>query len=278
MRNWNMVLRAMLCAAPIVVLPACAGLTPILERTIASGNTPNVADILSDLEKNDAQIETFRAAGTFTLESPEFDAIRKFRRGRIMFRRPKALYAQGNHRITNMTLFKLISVDKEFLIEFPTNKDESYYRLEGEEFENVPFSVSPSDIVREMFLPESWGDLRRREARITAFDRERQVATVELGPRNRPRRRIEVTQVNPESPVWVITRNELLEPDGRRIAITLSDDYRAIDGIYFPSTINVFFPTESTRMIFELRNIRMNTEIPDEVFNIRERIRELNLD
>ena len=76
----------------------------------------------------------------------------------------------------------------------------------------------------------------------------------------------------------MITRNELLEPDGRRIAITLSDDYRAVDGVYFPSTIDVFFPTESTRMVFELRNIRMNTELPDEVFNIRERIRELNLD
>ena len=278
MRNWNIVLRTILCALPIIVFPACAGLTPILERAAGSIDSPKIGQILSDLEYNDAQIETFRAAGTFTLESPEFDAIRKFRRGRVMFRRPNALYAQGNHRITNMTLFKLISVDKEFLIEFPTNKDESYYRLEGEEFEDIPFSVSPSDIVREMFLPEPWGDLRRREARITAFDRERQVATVELGPRNRPRRRIEVTQVNPENPVWVITRSELLEPDGQRIAITLSDDYRAIDGIYFPSKVDVFFPTESTRMIFELRNIRMNTELPDEVFNIRERIRELNLD
>ena len=278
MRIRNMLLRAMLCAVLSVIFPACTGRTPVLEWTAGSGNTPKITQILSDLEKNDSRIESFRAAGTFTLESPEFEAIRKFRRGRVLFRRPNALYVQGNHRITNMTLFKLISVDKEFLIEFPTNKNESYYRLEGEEFEDIPFSVSPSDIVREMFLPESWGKLRRREARITAYDTERQVATVELGSRNKPRRRIEVTQVNPENPVWVIIRNELLEPDGQRIAITLSSDYRAFDGVYFPSKVDVFFPTQTTRMIFELRNIRLNGKFPDEIFNIRERIRELNLD
>lgn len=278
MRIRNITLRLIVSVVPILVFPACAGLAPVLERTVGTQNAPKLALILSDLEKNDARIQSFRAAGTFTLESPEFDAIRKFRRGRVMFRRPNALYVQGNHRITNMTLFKLISVGKEFLIEFPTNKDESYYQLEGEEFEDIPFSVSPSDIVREMFLPESWGELGRREARVTAYDAERQVATVELGARNRPRRRIEVTQVNPENPVWVIIRNELLEPDGERIAITLSSDYRTFDGVHFPSTVDVFFPTEMTRMIFELRNVRMNVELPDEAFDIRERIRELNLD
>lgn len=118
----------------------CAGIAVAGCSTLGEGalgldlpaDAPSVQSILDDLERNDGAIRSFRAAGTFTLVSPKFDAVKRFRSGRIMFQRPSSLFIQGNHRITNVPLFKLISVGKEFLIEVPTNYKENHYQLEGE--------------------------------------------------------------------------------------------------------------------------------------------------
>lgn len=270
---------AIFCALAVCLAAAgCARLGQGAVRVALPGDAPSLEEIVADLDKNNSEIRTFRAAGSFTLESPEFEAVRKFRSGRVLFRRPAQLYAQGNHRITNTILFKLISDGKEFLIEFPTNRDESYYQTEGAEFEDVPFSVSPSDIVREMFLPEEWGRLRARHIRLVAYDVETQRATLLVGPRQHPRRRVEVGRIDPTSPTWVVLRNELFDDDGALLAVTMSGDHHALDGIYFPARVDAYFPTESTRMTFEMRNIRLNVEIDDEFFDIRSRILELNLD
>lgn len=259
---------------------AAAGCTTLGERAPGMAlprGAPDVETILADLDRNDRAIQSFRAAGTFTLVSPKFDAVKRFRSGRIMFRRPASLFIQGNHRITNMPLFKLISVDREFLIEVPTNYRENYYQLEGEEFESVPFSVSPSDIAREMFFPEPWGELKRREVRLAEYRPADHVARLEIGLRGRPRRRVDVMLVGPENPAWVVVRNTRLE-DGAPVAVTTLGDYRVRDAAPFPASIDVYFPTEETRLTLELRNMRLNVPLPEKVFDVRARARELNLD
>lgn len=257
-------------------LAGCASLGEGVESASLPEGAPSAIEILQDLAANDQQIENFRGAGTFILESPEFDAIKKFR-GRIMFRRPADLYIQGNHRVTNVPLFKLTCVGEEFLMEFPGSRDQSFYQLAGENFEDVPFSVSPSDIAREMFLPEAWGELGRKDARVVGFDPERNVATLSIGPRAAPRRRIEVTRLNPERPRWVVVRNLRLSEAGRVLADTRLDDYSAIDLAMFPTKIDAWFPSEATRMTFTMRNIRLNTDLSEEHFDIHARALELRL-
>ena len=259
-----------------LALYGCAGLGERVELASLPDGAPTAADILRDLAANDARITNFRGAGTFTLESPEFDAVKKFR-GSIKFQRPADLYVQGNHRITNIPLFKLICVGPEFLMEFPGSRDQSFYQLEGEKLDDVPFSVSPSDIVREMFLPEAWGEIGRREARVIGFDSEKNIATLSIGPRSAPRRWIEVTRVNPEDPTWVVVRNVRLAEAGRVIAETRLGGYSAIGAAMFPTEIDAWFPTEATRMTFNMRNIRLNTELPPDTFDIRTRAVELQL-
>lgn len=256
----------------------CASLGERVARTAFVGVAPDIGEILSDLSANDARIRNFRAAGTFTLESPEFKAVKKFRGGRIFFRRPSDLYVQGNHRITNITLFKLISVGKEFLIEFPHGEEQNYYELEGVEFEDVPFSVSPSDVAREMFLSESWGDLGRREVRIVGYDEIQNIVTIEVGPKSNPRRTVVAARVNLANPSWVVVENRRYNDDGTVLALTRLGDYRVLDGALFPAEVDGYFPTEATRMKFEMRNIRINTELPEGTFDIRTRARELGLD
>ena len=258
------------------VLAGCASLGERVESASLPEGAPSAAEILRDLAANDRQIRNFRGAGTFIIESPDFDAVKKFR-GSIKFRRPADLYVQGNHRLTGIPLFKLTCVGKEFLMEFPGSRDRSFYQLEGENFEDIPFSVSPSDIAREMFLPEAWGELGSRDARVVGFDPERNIATLSIGPREAPRRRVEVTRVNPEQPRWVVVRNLRLGEAGRVLAETRLDHYSAIGPVMFPTQIEAWFPTEATRMKFNMRNIRLNTDLSNKHFDIRARALELRL-
>lgn len=259
-----------LCAA------GCAGLGERVGQIQLPEGAPTAEAALRDLAANDALIQSFRAAGTFVLESPEFDGVRRFR-GSIRFRRPEDLYVQGNHRLTNVPVFKLACVGPEFLMEFPGSQDQSFYQVEGETFEDVPFSVSPSDIAREMFFPENWSALKKREARVTAYDPGRAVATMSIGSGERPRRVVEIIRVNEANPRWVIRKNARLTDEGDVLAITTSGEFTDVDGALFPTSVDALFPTEETRMTFTMRNVRLNVEVPEETFDIRARAAELQL-
>ena len=259
------------------ILTGCGGLAPRVEHAAIAPDAPAVAEVLGDLAANDGAIQSFRAAGRFTLESPELDSIQKFRQGRILFRRPADVYVQGNHRVTNVPIFKLWCRGGEFLLEVPTNSQQNYYSLDGAEFASVPFPVSPSDIAREMFLSEDWGKLSDREVRVVEFDSERHVARLAIGPARNPRRIIDVTKMDPAAPSWVIVKNLRLDDDGAVIAEITLQDYVVAESIRFASKVDAWFPTEATRMTFEMSNIRPNLSLGDEAFDIEARARELQL-
>lgn len=273
--------RALRCVVPLifagasisVFLPGCVShLGTRIEHAPLPPGAPDPAEILAELAANDSAVQNFRAKGTFTLESPDLSGAKTFRNASILFRRPASLSVLGRNDL-GMAAFRLTCVGSEFLIEFPASKDEPYYRLEGERFEDVPFSVSPSDIAREMFLPESWGELKAREYRLIAFDALKQEATLEIGPKRQPRRRVVV-----RGPEWVAVSSERLDDDGNVIALCTKSDYRLLDGIRFPSVVEACFPNAETRMTFEMRTIRPNAELKDEDFDIRARAREAGLD
>lgn len=263
-----------------LLVGGCAGLGDRVGGVDLPAGAPELRDVVGDLQRNDKAVRTFRAAGTFTVESPDLKARKKkFRAGSIQFRRPTDLFVRGNHKLTNMAIFKMMAVGNEFLMEFPTQKEASFYQIEAIELENVPFSVSPSEIAREMFLPEAWGDLGRRQVRLTGYDPAENSATLEVGPRQNPRRRVRVSLVDLENPQWVVVENVRLGVGGQVLAITQLSDYRLYpeESVYFPSRIEAYFPTEETRMLFELRGIRINIELDPEKFDIRRRARELGL-
>lgn len=270
---WRLLTILLACGA----IAGCGTLGTRIERTGVDPGAPTVHEVVRDLADNEAAVETFRAAGSFTLESPEFDSIKKFRGGRILFRRPTDLYVQGNHRITNITLFRLTSSGEEFVMAFPTEKEQSFYQIAGEQFEDVPFTVSPADIALEMFLPEQWDELRRREVRLVEYSAETGEAMLEVGPRKAPRRRVWAARVGHLNPRWVVVRNVRLADDGRVLAHTESSEYHELEGISFPAVVDAWFPTEETRMRFEMRNIRLNVDLLDEEFDVRARAAELGL-
>ena len=263
--------RLVALVALMAVAAGCATTGERLDWGPVPDGAPAPADILADLAANDAAIHSFKATGKALLSSPEFAAVREFKQSRICFRRPDDLFVQG--RKLGSAVFRLRSVGSEFLLEFPATRDEPYYRLEGEDFEGVDFSVSPSDIVREMFLPETWGDLRRRHVRLTGYDEAARTAQLAIGPKRAPRRRVTVM-----GPPWVVVRNELLDAKGNVLAITDSGDYTVQDAIRFPMSIDAYFPPEDTRMTFTMRTVFPNADLPGSLFDIESAARELGLD
>ena len=249
-----------------VVLNGCQAIGERLQMEPRLEGAPPVEDVLAGLAENDARLENFSAAGDFTIASPKLRATQRIR-GRVAFQQPADLHLEGRHRLTGTVVCRLTASGEEFFLEFPT-EDAVFYNAEGARVESVPFSVSPSDIVREMFMPEPWRDLPARQARMTGYNPGAGVATIEIGPRNRVRRVLKVA-----GPPWVIVENRRYDGFAEPIAVTTMNDYRDVDGIRFPAQISAEFPGESTWFTFDLRNIQPNTELDHELFTIDWRYR-----
>lgn len=253
-----------------LALSGCASLGEREEIYDLPEGAPSLKAVLADLAANDWAIESFRASGTFTLEVPELEGVRKFRQGSIAFQRPAALHAKARHRLTGITIFELTAQEKEYLLEFPTQPDEYFYESEGIQFATMPTRVSPAEVVREMFLPERWDELRRREARMVEFDPVAQIAEIEIGYPDNPRRRVYVV-----GPPWRVRENVLFDEAGEVRAWTKLDEYHVMEGVRFPTKVDAIFPQEGARMTFEMRNIRLNSELDDDRFDVKQRIAEL---
>ena len=242
----------------------------------SSENVPEIEAILADLVENDAAVSTMKSAGVFKIESPKLESRKKFR-GRLVFERPDRLYVEGSKLAGAIVVFKMICVGPEFLMEFPGEKEENFYALEGTEFADVDFSVSPTDIVHEMFLPEHWAKIKPRSLRMVAYNEDENRVVLELRQRWRLHRRLELQLVNPDAPRWVITRHVRYDSRGHELAVTELSKYNVIEGVLFPEGVDAFFPTEETRMTFTLKDIRLNADMSASTFDIQTRARELGL-
>ncbi len=255
-----------------VVLAGCTRLGARVEYGPLSAAAPAANAILADLAKNDAAIENFKAKGSMSLASPDFAGIKTCDDGLVVFRRPADLCVIGKKLVVGVTVFRITCVKDEFLIEFPaTPEEEPYYSVEGEQFGN--FRVAPSDIAREMFLPEDWRNCKQTDFRVVAYDEPSQQATVEIGSKRAPRRRIVVT-----GPPWRVTKSERLDKDGSAVAVTTMEDYRDIDGVQFPAKVDASFPVEQTRMTMDMRKIWTNTKLDDTLFNVKARATEAGVE
>jgi hypothetical protein len=259
-----------------VMLAGCVTKPQTVPLGEIPAGAPTAAAILADLERTDREIENFRGAVTYELESPLLDGRKRFR-GSVRFRRPHDLYVEGNHHITRIPVFKLMCVGPEFLMEFPGNRSENFYQIEGNLYDDVPFSVAPSDIAREMFFSEDWAALRTRDVRLVGFDSVSGVASLEILDRGTVRRRITVQRAAGDPGRWVVIRNHRFNDQGLLIAETTLDGYMTDGEVVFPTRVEAWYPTEETRMSMELRNVRPNTVIEDSVFDIQGRARELRL-
>jgi hypothetical protein len=247
----------------LLILSGCA--TPGGPARLASlpAGAPDAYDVLTALVENDSQIRNFKGTGTLILESPEFTATQVLRQSAIAYEVPDALSIVGRKHGT--LVFELTSKGEEFLVELPTERD-YYYRLEGERFKEVPFSIAPGDIAREMFIPELRGRLGENRVDLTAWDPATRTAVIEINAGKFPARVVTV-----EGPPWKLIRSELRNEKGDLIAVTERGDYREIYGVRFPGKVTAEFPGEQAMMSLAFRNIEINTSLDDGVFDVKRR-------
>ena len=259
-----------LVAVMIVFVGGCAHLGTRIEQQPLPPGAPAVNEVLGDLAANDAAVDRFQATGGFELKTPEIDRIYTLQQSSISFRRPSELYVVG--RRYGHAVLRLRCSGPAFLIEFPRRR-EYIYRPEGERFDSVKYPVSPADIAREMFLPEDWAKIPEGRARLTAYDEERQTATLALfsGPRQRHPGRILQVQGKP----WVVIESQLFDRDGTILAITRKGDYHERGGIRFPKRVECIFPGENAHMRFEMREFALHRDLDDAWFRIPEQLAEL---
>ena len=241
----------------------CAHLGARVERgPVASGaDAGQLHGILSDLAANDAALHNFKAGGEFTIKSPQSAAVQRCS-GSVLFRKPSDLYVVGRGPFGGKE-FELRCVKDRYLIWY---RGESWTGSGAATVEGISWKVAPSEIVREMFLPENWSKVDLRQARLTDFDAANHKATIVLGPEKRPRRRIEVT-----GPPWDVTKNELFDPkSGDIVASTELSGYREKSGVRYAKTIDAHFPLQQTRLRFDIRDPELNTQLDESRFTIKE--------
>lgn len=240
---------------------------PSLPVVALPSGAPGLGEIIADLRANDEALKDIRAAATFTLEAPtKLKSIQRFDSGTVAYRRPADLYVVGKN-VLGAKLFQLTSRGPDFVIEFPAaqDTDDRYFcSNEGEDIAKFPFSVTPADIAREMFMPIDWGETPEQSLRLTGFEDMSGNATVEFTIKNNLNRRLVVA-----GKPWVIVHNILTGTGGEVLSETSMKNYVESAGVRFPSSVEAWFPGENTRMKFELRNVRINTGLPDSLFAIR---------
>jgi len=225
-------------------------------------------DILAVLARSDAAASSFRAAAGFTLRAPDLEASKQFTTGTIIFRKPDGLVMIGRHR-TGATVFRLTSHAKEFLVEFPTER-EYIYRAEGETLDGVAGAFSPADIAREAFASQDWQTLTPQQLHVLNLDLDDHTVTFEMRLPDQPVRVFTV-----RGPDWVVVRSELYGDDGLPVAVSARRNYVQIDGARIPTRVLTEFPQHDARITFELRNIRLNPTLDPSLFDIRRRLQEI---
>lgn len=242
----------------------CVSLGAPLATVPLPRGTPAVDSILSSLAANEAALRSFQAAGTIMVQIPEIEATQISRESSLFYEAPGRLTIIGRRYGTRG--IELTYVDDTFLIEFPTKK-EYCLQEQARSFE----TLSSADIVAEMFRPEDWENINKRNVRITSFNAEDQTAKLEIWTSGRQSRckRVLLVQGAP----WVILENVLLNKEGTVIARTFKKDYHEQDGIRYPTEMESNYPGEGAWMRFIMRRVDINPSLDPLIFNIQERDR-----
>jgi len=263
-----------ICCLALLAFAGCAHRAPELgaptQQIPLPEGAPSITEVLASLAATDAEMRNFRASGKFILKSPELEETFLVPQSTIHYQSPANLSVIG--RKMGSPVGRLTCTGDEFLLELPT-KRQYLHALEGARFESLSENVSPIDIAREAFLPETWALISEDRVQLRGFDATDQRVFLDIldARRRHVHRRVEVT-----GPPWVLRRSELLDERGDVVAITAKDDYRDFGGkSRFAAQIESTFPGESAFMSFSMRTFELNTEVAPELFAISERLREI---
>jgi outer membrane lipoprotein-sorting protein len=207
-------------------------------------------------------LENFKARVTFIIDSPDLEKQQKFR-GNVAVEMPDRLRLVSTGAF-GRKLFDLVSVGKSFLLHFPSEQ-KVFFEKEGMPVESLPFSVSPSDIVKELFGPEDWGNVDLANVRVLSPGGRRLVVALYSG--GVLKRKLWI-----QRPEWLLVRDELYAEDGTLRAVTVLDRYRRIQETWMPTRFEAQYPLHETYMVMNLGRIEINTGLNPRLFVFPEKL------
>jgi outer membrane lipoprotein-sorting protein len=222
----------------------------------------DVEQAINALGTRQDALKNFKARVKFTIESPDLKRSQRFS-GNIAVEMPDKLRLVSTGPF-GRKLFDLISVEKSFLLHLPSEQ-KVFFEKEGVEVESLPFSVSPSDIARELFVPEDWGSTDLDDVRLMS-QRGRRMS-LEMCPDGRVERELLV-----QPPKWLLVRNELYAEDGALRAVTVLGRYRQLEGIWLPTHLEAHYPLRDTRLVMRISKVEVNTQLNPKLFVFPKRL------
>ena len=241
-------------------------------------NLPALQEILHDLALNDSALRAFEGRGRAIVESPNLEAIQVLRQSDVYYHKPDALHVIGRRHGT--TVFRLTGNSHGFLIEFPTERKyvhepaDNTVRAEiTDSDQELYYSITPVDILHEMFHQEDWANLPMENLDLTAVAEVDGILTAYLDVYsqfgNYPRRRLLLEATSG----WVVRHSTLMNPENAAvIAETTLGNYRVIDGVRFPAEIDTVFPMHESRMQFSFTSINLNRTPDEQLFDLESQL------
>jgi|GEM_PF-6113807 len=253
--------RKTIVALSCALLMGCSYLQrrPIVVPPYREGDVERALEALAARQHSP---DNFKARVTFIIDSPDLEKRQKFR-GNVAVEMPDRLRLVSTGAF-GRKVFDLVSVGKSFLLYFPSEQ-KVFFEREGLAVESLPFSVSPSDIVKELFGPEDWGSIDPADVRLLSPGGRRLVIALYSG--GMLKRKLWI-----ERPQWLLVRDELYAEDGTLRAVTVLDRYRRVEETWMPTRLGADYPLHETYMVMNLGRIEINTELNPRLFIFPEKL------
>jgi hypothetical protein len=248
------------------MLSGCVGLGERVAREgMPTDTDASVSEILKAISANQ-QFQSFRATGTFILQTPQWEAVQKLPLSSISFRRPGDFYITGRKHAAEIV--RLGGTQQALLMELPRRKE--FFFLEAVDKTSEQSYLT---LARDLFffgMPENI--TRRNVKRISERATEEGLQVVLETKKNviskKLRWRIEITGLP-----WVITKRELIDSEGNVVATTIFEDYHVQDGAIFPKKMTATLPAQDASMQFDMKKIQLSPKFDEERIALINRIR-----
>lgn len=234
----------------IVILTSCAAPERIF---LGPPKVLTVEEVQEEVTANSLKITSLKAKAKITLMSRELkDPL--VCTGHIRLERPKRLRIICSKMFR--TIFNVMSDGREFWLHVPGEK-RLYHGLSNQDITYLGLKFSPNDVAGILEIEEVFKDTA-----VTSFEVHPEHWHIEL---INPLKLTEHHLVIERRTLHVI-RFDSFNPDGSLRMKALLGDYRNINGCHVPQRIEVYWPRGDTRLILQLKGLRLNEELDPKIF------------